>query len=48
MLVRVLGLERYFVNTVAGVEGWRGRGRWRYVAVTARKPEGLLEVAKGR
>lgn len=40
LIVRFLGLEKYFVNTVAGVEGYRSRKYCRYVAVSARKPEG--------
>ncbi|KAK4450369.1 S-adenosyl-L-methionine-dependent methyltransferase [Podospora aff. communis PSN243] len=47
-IVRLLGLERYFINTIAGVESYRGHGRWRYVAITATKPGGPLEVAKTR
>jgi len=43
--VKLLGLERYFINTVAGVEMHRGYGRWRYVAISASKP-GELELAK--
>ncbi|KAL4964827.1 class I SAM-dependent methyltransferase [Aspergillus stella-maris] len=42
LLVSFLGLERYFVNTVAGVQSYRGRGFWRYVNVTGRKP-GILD-----
>ncbi|KAE8152459.1 S-adenosyl-L-methionine-dependent methyltransferase [Aspergillus avenaceus] len=37
VVVSVLGLEAYFINTVAIVANYR-RG-WRYIAVTARKPE---------
>ncbi|KAK0706012.1 S-adenosyl-L-methionine-dependent methyltransferase [Lasiosphaeria miniovina] len=48
VFVRLLGLERYFINTIAGVESYRGRGRWRYVAITATKPGGPLELAKAR
>lgn len=36
VIVRVLGLEARFINTVAVVVNYR-RG-WRYVAVTGRKP----------
>lgn len=43
ILVRLLGLERYFINTIAGVKSYRGRGHWRYVAITATKPGGPLE-----
>ena len=38
LLIALLGLEAWFVNTVAGVQGYRGRHIWRYVAVSARKP----------
>ncbi|TPX15475.1 uncharacterized protein E0L32_004455 [Thyridium curvatum] len=48
LVVSLFGLERYFINTVAGVESYRGRDRWRYVAITATKPGGPLEVAKTR
>jgi ubiquinone/menaquinone biosynthesis C-methylase UbiE len=40
LIISFLGLEAWFVNTVAGVEGYRGRNIWRYVAVSARKPIG--------
>ncbi|KAG4418961.1 hypothetical protein IFR04_007908 [Cadophora malorum] len=39
LFVRLFGLERRFVNTVAGVEGYLGRSYWRYVVVSARKPQ---------
>lgn len=38
LLVTFLGLESYFINTVAGVESYRGRAHWRYVAISASKP----------
>ena len=40
LFVRLFGLERRFVSTMAGVEAYRAYrvGIWRYVAVTARKP----------
>ncbi|KAI9676468.1 MAG: hypothetical protein M1817_000625 [Caeruleum heppii] len=38
LLIKLLGLQPWFVNTVAGVEGYRGQDGWRYLAVTARKP----------
>ncbi|KAI1198774.1 S-adenosyl-L-methionine-dependent methyltransferase [Nemania serpens] len=42
-IIRLLGLERYFVNTVAGVGAYRGYGFWRYVQVRAMKPgEGAM------
>ncbi|KAI9643832.1 hypothetical protein NHQ30_007183 [Ciborinia camelliae] len=36
--VSTLGLEKRFINTVAGVEGWKCRDRIRYVVVSATKP----------
>ncbi|KAI1363181.1 S-adenosyl-L-methionine-dependent methyltransferase [Xylaria arbuscula] len=43
LLISLLGLERYFINTVAGVGAYRGYGFWRYVQIEARKPgEGAL------
>jgi sterol 24-C-methyltransferase len=40
LFITLFGLEAWFVNTVAGVQGYRGRCIWRYVAVSARKPAG--------
>ncbi|KAH7123374.1 S-adenosyl-L-methionine-dependent methyltransferase [Dactylonectria estremocensis] len=48
LIVTFLHLERYFINTVAGVESYRGHGRWRYVAVVANKPGASIEGAKSR
>lgn len=44
-IVKFLGLERYFVNTVAGYGGLKGQKHWKYISVRARKP-GNLEVDK--
>lgn len=38
LIIRLLGLQARFVNTTAGFEAYRGRRYWRYVAVSARKP----------
>jgi len=38
LFVALLGLESRFINTVAAVQGYRGRDIWRYVAISARKP----------
>lgn len=40
LLFVFFGLQAWFVNTMAGVEGYRAlrKGFWRYTAVTARKP----------
>lgn len=45
LIIRFLGLEAWFVNTRAGVEGYQVLkwGLWRYVAVTAKKP--LMKVS---
>jgi hypothetical protein len=37
LIMSLFGLERYFINTVAGVESYRGRAHWRYVAISASK-----------
>ncbi|KAK5625720.1 hypothetical protein RRF57_001436 [Xylaria bambusicola] len=43
LIISLLGLEKYFINTVAGVGAYRGYGFWRYVQIEARKPgEGAL------
>lgn len=47
-LVRLLRLQRHFINTVAGVEMHRGAGKWRYVAISARKPGELGRVRQGQ
>lgn len=38
LIIRMFKLERYFINTVAGVKSYRGRGHWRYIAISATKP----------
>ncbi|KAI1350357.1 S-adenosyl-L-methionine-dependent methyltransferase [Xylaria sp. FL0043] len=48
ILVRLLSLERWFINTVAGVESYRGRGHWHYLAISARKPEGPTEAVESQ
>jgi sterol 24-C-methyltransferase len=47
-IIRFLRLEAYFVNTIAGAEGYWAmkKGYTRYVVVTARKPD-IGEVAPG-
>ena len=37
LLFKLLGIEHRFVNTLAGVESYRGRHVWRYIQVTGRK-----------
>jgi len=38
LIIRFLGLEHRFINTVAGVQSYRGRTLWRYICVTGTKP----------
>ncbi|KAG9235580.1 S-adenosyl-L-methionine-dependent methyltransferase [Amylocarpus encephaloides] len=38
LIVRLFGLQRHFINTLAGVSGWRSEGYSRYIAVSAKKP----------
>lgn len=48
LFVRLFGLERYFINTVAGVESYRGKEHWHYLALSATKPGGPLEISKSK
>ncbi|KAI9036498.1 SAM-dependent methyltransferase [Aspergillus affinis] len=48
LIVMFLGLEHYFINTVAGVQSYRGRKHWRYLAISATKPGVPMETAKDR
>ncbi|KAL4930127.1 class I SAM-dependent methyltransferase [Aspergillus undulatus] len=48
LIVTFFGLERYFINTIAGVQSYRGRKHWRYLAISATKPGALVETAKDR
>ncbi|GAD93383.1 conserved hypothetical protein [Paecilomyces variotii No. 5] len=48
LLVSVLGLGRYFINTMAGVEAFRGHRHWRYVAISATKLGYAIEPMKNR
>ncbi len=43
LIITLLGLERFFINTVAGVASFRGHGHWRYVAISATKPGRPIE-----
>lgn len=36
--IQLLGLQKYFINTVGGAYAYNAREYWRYVSVTARKP----------
>ncbi len=44
--VRLFRLEKYFINTVAGYQGYRGQQHWRYLGVTATKPGPPIEESK--
>jgi len=48
LLITLFHLERYFINTVAGVQSYQGHGRWRYIVISATKPGGILEAARNR
>lgn len=45
-IVKFLGLDRFFINTIAGVGGLAGQEHWKYISVSARKPGGPVESAK--
>lgn len=49
LLICVLGLQAWFVNTQAAVEGYRvlRKRLWRYVAVTAKKPSDVPFFREG-
>lgn len=44
IIITLLGLECYFINTLAGYWSWRGREYWRYVQITACKPSKGADV----
>ncbi|XTI83853.1 S-adenosyl-L-methionine-dependent methyltransferase [Cenococcum geophilum] len=54
LLIRLFGLKKWFINTVLGVEAYRGRKFWRYIVITCTKPDDavrrggpdVLEVVK--
>lgn len=45
-IVKLLRLDRFFINTIAGVGGMAGQEHWKYNSVSARKPGGPVESAK--
>lgn len=45
-IVKLLRLDRFFINTIAGVGGLVGQEHWKYISVSARKAGGPLESAK--
>ncbi|GAM34865.1 hypothetical protein TCE0_015f02728 [Talaromyces pinophilus] len=48
LIISLLGLERYFINTVAGVQSYRGHGHWHYIAISAKKPGKLDDISRDR
>ncbi|EAQ90142.1 hypothetical protein CHGG_06761 [Chaetomium globosum CBS 148.51] len=44
--IKLFRLERWFINTVAGAQGYLHQEHWRYVVVMGRKPGGTIEGAK--
>ena len=44
--IKLFGLQRFFINTVVGVQGYLHQEHWRYVAITASKPGPKIEGAK--
>lgn len=44
--IRLLGLKRFFINTVAGAGGYAHQEYWRYVAISANKPGPRVEEGK--
>ena len=49
LIICLLGLQAWFVNTEAGVQGYRvlRRGFWRYLAITAKKPSNKVPNNSG-
>lgn len=47
LIIKFLGLQAWFVNTVAGVEAYRGREFVRYVTVSAKKPSTTSAIHEG-
>ncbi|KAK9443931.1 Methyltransferase type 11, partial [Metarhizium majus ARSEF 297] len=42
-IIAFCNLERYFVNAVAGAWGYHTQKYWRYLAISARKPEAAVD-----
>ncbi|KAI1360036.1 S-adenosyl-L-methionine-dependent methyltransferase [Xylaria arbuscula] len=42
----LLGLDRWFINTIAGVAAYRGKGHWRYLAISTNKPRTVVLAAQ--
>lgn len=48
LFIKLLGLERRFINTVAGARLWLDQEHWRYVVFTGTKPGPTMESEKTR
>ena len=50
LIIGLLGLQAYFINTEAGVIGYQAlrRGYWRYMVFTARKPSTAVGASRRR
>lgn len=46
LIVKLLRLEKYFINTVAGAGGLPGQKHWKYISISATKPGGPVEASK--
>jgi ubiquinone/menaquinone biosynthesis C-methylase UbiE len=44
--IRLLHLQKYFANAIAGEQAYSYRSHWRFVAITATKPGGEIETPK--
>jgi sterol 24-C-methyltransferase len=42
LLIRLFSLKKWFINTILGVEGYRGRKFWRYIVITCTKPDDII------
>ena len=42
LLIWLFSLKKWFINTVSGVEGYRGRKFWRYIVITYIKPNNAV------
>jgi len=43
LIIWFFSLKRWFINTVLGIEGYRGRKLWRYIIITCIKPNNTVK-----
>ena len=43
LIIRFFSLKKWFINTVLGIKGFRGRKFWRYIVVTCTKPDNTVK-----